>query len=101
RGVGVPDEATAHLPRHRDHDQLLELLRQALLVPQGGPKGFQTLSHLGHVQEERVRPDVGPARSGLHEGVVRVLFRVGDLLSCNERYARHETSSGWRMSPRM
>ena len=94
-GVRVPDEGAAHLPGHGDHDQLLQLLRQAGLVAEVGPQGFQSLRHLGHVQEERVRADVGPVRPALHEGVVRGLFLLGDLISGDERDAGHGASLGY------
>src|SRR2546425_7103585 len=46
------------------------------------------------MQEERVRADVGPVRSAQHEGVIRGLFFLDDLISGDERYAGHETSLG-------
>src|SRR5262249_40166232 len=78
------------------HDKLLQLRRQARLVAQVGPQGFQSLRHLGHVQEKSVGTDVGPPRTARHERVVRGLFVRGDLLSGDEWYAGHEPSSGWR-----
>src|SRR6266508_6657110 len=46
------------------------------------------------MQEERVSADVGPVRSAQHEGVIRGLFFLDDLISGDERYAGHETSLG-------
>src|SRR2546428_7229 len=46
------------------------------------------------MQEERVRADVAPVRSAQHEGGIRGLFFLDDLISGDERYAGHETSLG-------
>jgi hypothetical protein len=94
--VSVPDEGAAHFAGDRDHDQFLELLRQAGLGADVGPESFEPLRHFGHVQQERVRADVGSVRPAHHERVIRGLFFLGDLISGDERDAGHGTSLGRR-----
>jgi hypothetical protein len=87
--MGVPDEGAAHLSGHGDHHQLLQLLRQAGLGADVGAQRFEPLRHLGHVQEQGIRPDVRAIRATRHEGVERRLLGLGDLISGDERYPGH------------
>ena len=40
-------------------------------------------------QEQRIRADIGPIRAARHEGVVRGLVCLGNLISGGERYPGH------------
>jgi hypothetical protein len=75
-----------------DHHQLLQLLGQARLGAEVGPQRFESLRHLGHVQQERVGTDVGPVRAAQHEGIVSWFLLLGDLVACDERNTGHEFS---------